>query len=480
MLTILATIVVLGVLIFVHELGHFVTAKMVDIEVPRFSIGIGPKVWGFRRGETEYVISALPLGGYVKMAGMEEMEQIEGGPAERPDDPGGDAAADPGHRDRVRTGLDTPTDVGLTAAMRTGHRSRDFESKSLGARTLVISAGVIMNLFFAFAVFALSARIWGVPIAPEPTVANVVPERLPAGAEALAGIPAGARIAEMGGRSVGDFGDVRRFLATASVGETTLRLEDGREFAFRIPPDDTARAMLIGALEPLQEPVVGATVPGMPAAQAGLRAGDRIVRADGVPIHDWRDLVGAVQGRVGEEVALLVERDGRQRAVTVVPVAERVDVPGREPETVGRIGIGPLVPRDHPGIAASVGYGATQTWDVTVMIVRFVGQLVTGNVSPRSLGGPIMIGQISGEVARAGLEPFLNFMALLSINLAVLNLLPIPILDGGHLVFLAVEAVRGRALSLEQRMRLSQVGMFVILAIMVWAIGSDLLRLFGL
>jgi regulator of sigma E protease len=477
MLTILATIVVLGVLIFVHELGHFVTAKMVDIEVPRFSIGIGPKVWGFRRGETEYVISALPLGGYVKMAGMEEMEQIEGGPAERED---GDAAGDPGRRDRVRTGLDTPTDVGLTGAMRTAERSRDFESKSLGARTLVISAGVIMNLLFAFVVFSLAARIWGVPIPPDPTVANVVAERLPPGAEALAGIPPGARIAEIGGRSVGNFDDVRRTLATASVGETTLRLEDGRTFAFRVPSDDGERELLIAALEPLQEAVVGATVPGMPAAQAGLRAGDRIVRADGAAIRDWRELVAAIQGRAGEEVSLVVQREGREVALTVVPVAEQVEVAGREPETVGRIGIGPLVPRDRPGMVASVGYGATRTWDVTTLIVRFVGQLVTGNVSPRSLGGPIMIGQISGEVARAGLEPFLTFMALLSVNLAVLNLLPIPILDGGHLVFLAVEAVRGRALSLEQRMRLSQVGMFVVLAIMVWAIGSDLLRLFGL
>ncbi|MFW6202555.1 MAG: site-2 protease family protein, partial [Gemmatimonadota bacterium] len=184
-----------------------------------------------------------------------------------------------------------------------------------------------------------------------------------------------------------------------------------------------------------------------------------------------------VQERAGEATELVVERDGRSRMVTITPEGERVGQEGEE-ETVGRIGV--TLPRRDPGAVASLGYGLTQTWDWTVLILGFLGDLITGDASPRNLGGPILIGQVSGEVARAGLAPLLNFMGMFSINLAILNLLPIPLLDGGHLLFLAVEAVRGRRLSLELRMRLSQLGFVIVLAIMVWAIANDVLRLFGL
>src|SRR5688572_18644989 len=171
LITILATVVVLGVLIFVHELGHFMAAKSVDIEVPRFSIGLGPKMFGFRRGETEYVISWLPLGGYVKMAGMEEMEAIEGG-------------KDP--KTTTVTGAGTAVDLGLEVKDERVAGPRDFESKSLPARTLVISAGVIMNLIFAFLAFTVIAFGWGVRVSPEARVGGVTEEYLPKGTEALA------------------------------------------------------------------------------------------------------------------------------------------------------------------------------------------------------------------------------------------------------------------------------------------------------
>ena len=207
MITIIATIVVLGVLIFVHELGHFMTAKLVDIEVPRFSIGLGPKAFGFKRGETEYVISWLPLGGYVKMAGMEEMEAIEGGPSKK----------------ATVAGEGTAEDLGIEVETKREAGPRDFESKSLPARALVISAGVIMNLLFAIVVFSIIAIAWGVRGTPEARVGGVAEEFLPRGTEALATIPAGTRITHIGDKSVSDFQDMQIALTQAGGGPIETR-----------------------------------------------------------------------------------------------------------------------------------------------------------------------------------------------------------------------------------------------------------------
>jgi len=457
-ITILATVVVLGVLIFVHELGHFVTAKLVGIEVPRFSIGLGPKLVGFKRGETEYVISWLPLGGYVKMRGLEELETIEGGP-----------------------------DQGL-ARRGKGVGPRDFESKSLPARTLVISAGVIMNLLFAVLVWAGIAMVWGVRLPFEPVFADVTEEELPPEGRPFLDVPSGARVLSVDGKEVEDWNDVQRIIATAAPGrEVTVRFADVAPVSFTVPESDSARASLAAALEPVlpMESVIGQVNPASPAAEAGIRAGDRVVEAEGVPVERWQQFVDVVEHRPGEAVELVVERDGERRTLTVVP--QPVDVPATGGAMqVGRIGVGAAiaasaaVPRDRKGPVAALGYGLDQTWFVTEMIWDFLSGLFTGRASPRDVGGPILIAQLSSQMAQIGLEAFLNFMALFSVNLAILNLLPIPILDGGQLVFLGVEAVRGRALSWEQRMRLSQLGLVIVVAIMVWALANDVLRLFGL
>ena len=463
LITVIATVIVLGVLIFVHELGHFVTAKLVDIEVPRFSIGLGPKLWGFRRGETEYVISWLPLGGYVKMAGMEEMEQVEGGATTESD----------------TTGLGAPVDAGLTSEEPRPPGPRDFEAKSLPARALVISAGVIMNVIFAFLVFAGGAFVWGVRQVPEAQVAVVHAERLPEGAEALASITPGTRVIAVGGERVEDWAELEQALAMAPRGETVVRLDDGRSLAVQMPQADSARAALIGALVPRLQPVIGSVTAGEPAEAAGLRPGDRILRAGGEPVDSWSELVTAVEGAGTDPLSLDIRRGEERLAVTVTPELQS------DPAATGgvplpRIGIGYAAERERPGLAGSIAHGADQTWFWISATTGFLVQLFSGDQSPRNLGGPILIGQVSGQVVRAGIEPFLNFMAIFSINLAVLNLLPIPILDGGHLVFLLVEAVRGRALSLNQRMRLTQVGFVFLLAIMVWALANDVLRLFGI
>jgi regulator of sigma E protease len=467
MITILATIVVLGVLIFVHELGHFMTAKLVDIEVPRFSIGLGPKAFGFKRGETEYVVSWLPLGGYVKMAGMEEMEAIEGGSSKKP----------------VLTGAGTAEDLGLEVETERTAGPRDFESKSLPARALVISAGVIMNLLFAFVVFAFSAMVWGVRGTPESVVGGVAEEYLPTGTEALATIPAGTRITHVGRESVSDFQDLQVALSQAGAGPIELRFDNFSPLTIQLPANQDARDTLISSFEPaVQTPaIVGTIVKGSPAEQGGLQPGDRVVRAAGQDVSSWQQFVELIERHGGQALTLDIDRNGQAQTITVTPEARKL----ANNMTYGRVGIAPQVtvgdalPRVRTNFFGGIAQGAQQTWDMVALTTGFLWDLVTGGASARNLGGPILIGQLSGRVARAGLEPFLGFMALFSVNLAVLNLLPIPVLDGGHLMFLGVEAVRGRPLSLQSRMRWSQVGFVIVMAIMVWALANDVLRLFG-
>jgi regulator of sigma E protease len=467
LITILATIVVLGVLIFVHELGHFATAKLVGISVPRFSIGLGPKMVGFRRGETEYVISWIPLGGYVKMAGMEELEKLEGGPAEP----------------RV-SGTLTAGDTGLEVKPPPPPGPREFESKSLPARTLVISAGVLMNLLFAVIVFAASALIWGVRAIAESRVGNVAEEALPEGTEALSRLPVGTHITAVNGESVSDFRDLSTSLAKTRGGPVAFEFSNHPAITVTVPRADSARSNLLGAFEPAvrTDPVIGSVVANTPAQQSGLRAGDRILTVNGNSVESWQHFVADVEQSPGQPLTLEVLRNQERLTINVTP--ESRDLRGQV--TYGRLGVYPRdrpesrLPREKPGFAGAVAYGFSETWSVIALTVDFLGDLFTGGASPRSVGGPIQIGQLSGQVARMGMEAFLSFMALFSVNLAVLNLLPIPVLDGGHLMFLAVEAIRGRALSLEQRMRLSQVGFVIVLAIMVWAVANDVLRLFGL
>lgn len=452
-MTIIATIVVLGVLIFVHELGHFAAAKSVGIEVQRFSIGLGPKVWGFQRGETEYVLSVIPLGGYVKMGGMDDevMERIEGGPAS-----------------------DEPRRPG----------PRDFDGKPLWARAWVISAGVIMNMLFAVVTYAFVAGWWGVPHAETTRLGTVRAGLLPPGAEAVAELPVGAWITRVGDTEVEHWGDVRRALYEATPGRLTVVTRDpAASVTIDVPAEEQARALLAASVDSWSDPVVGAVSPGSPAERGGLEAGDRIVAVDGRPVETWWEFQAMIQDRLDVETTLSLERDGRGVERIVTPQQSVVTDPATgEDRRVGAIGILPRQDEvfESVGWGRSLVYGWNQTAAVTGMILGFLGDLVTGGISPRSMGSIVTIGEASGQAASMGMDMFLSFMALFSVNLAILNLLPIPVLDGGHLLFLAIEAVRGRALSVEQRLRWSNVGFLIVMGIMIWALGNDVLRLFGL
>ena len=451
-MTLLATIIVLGVLIFVHELGHFAAAKAVGVDVQRFSIGLGPKIFGVKRGKTEYVLSAIPLGGYVKMGGMDDevMDRLEGG-SEADREPG------PG----------------------------DFDAHPIWARTFVISAGVIMNMLFAFGVYTFVAAKWGMAELSTTRVGHVSAGTLPAGTEDLAEIPVGSRFVRIGDSDVHDWGDVRRGLYRSDPGPIEIELAEPRMvIEIRIPGEESDRRDLVGSVGSWFEAGVGAVEPGSPADKAGLEPGDRIVSVSGIPVEHWYEFVRLIETRPEERVEFGIVRDEQEIMRPVTLESEEGRGVDGSVALLGKAGIyrpvGDVVYQAVSFPTALVfGYGETVA--VTRMIIGFLRDLVTGGISPRSMGSIVTIGEASGQAAAAGMNTFLRFMALFSINLAVLNLLPIPVLDGGHLVFLGIEAVRGgRGLSLEQKLRWSNVGFLVVVGIMLWALSNDFLRLLGI
>ena len=444
MTTVLATVVLLGVLIFVHELGHFWAAKAVGVGVERFSIGLGPRVWGYTRGETEYVLSAIPLGGYVKMQGMEDevMEHLEGGASDAPRRP------DP----------------------------RDFDSKPIWARTFVISAGVIMNMLFAMVAFSAAAGFWGSEEVATTRVMSVADSTLPAGAEALADIPSGARIVRIGDTEPHSWYQVQRAFLESPAGTLSVVTESpSASFEVEIPEGLEDRRALAGSLVPRVDPRVGRVTPGSAADGAAILPGDLVTSVAGIPVASWTEMVREIGARPGESVEIGVLRDG----TALLRLAE-LGVIEDEGGERGLLGVTQETVHVSVGLGEAVAIGVDETVYITSRILGFLRDLVTLDVSPREVGSIGTIAVASGEAASRGMADFLRFMALFSVNLAVLNMLPIPVLDGGHMVFLGIELVRGQKLIVKQRIRSSQVGMVVILAIMVWALGNDLLRFLGL
>ncbi len=461
-MTVVATVVVLGVLIFVHELGHFLAARSVGIAVERFSIGLGPRIAGFTRGGTEFVISIIPLGGYVKMSGMDDevMEAIEGG--KKPDE-------------RALEGVGAGEPPSGAAG---------FDSKPVWARAWVISAGVLMNFLFAFVAYTVVSVGWGYPEMETTRFGVLDPDALPPDAASLAEVPLGAAIVSIGGEDVEHWGQVREAILEGPEGRTPVVFEaPGGEVEIQLA-DSGRRVAIFGAMDYWLDPVIDAVTPGGPADRSGIRAGDRVVAVDQLPIRTWPELVEAVRGSPGREITLVVEREGRRLEQRVTPDAEEeFDPESGEVRTIGRVGIIPVLPEiaySPMSLLEAIPAGWNETVYIVGEILGFLGDLVTGQVSARNVGSIVAIGEMSGRAAGAGLPTFLRFMALFSVNLAILNLLPIPVLDGGHLVFLGIEGVRRRPLSVQQRLRWSRVGFVVLIAIMALALGNDLLRLVGL
>jgi regulator of sigma E protease len=450
--TIAALIVVLGVLIFVHEAGHFIAAKWAGIYVHRFSLGLGPPIpWlTFRRGETEYSISWLPLGGYVKMASREEdigSSALEGG----------------------APGVSVPPD-------------RVFEAKPIWKRMVVILAGVTMNALFAWLVFAGLSYKNGRQIDSTTTVGRVVPELVPPTAAALKEIRPGTRIVRVNGDSVKSWDEIVSAIANTPDPNVRIELADGSTVVLPIHPDALEeRLKAAQSLQPYRAAVVDSIVAEKPAARAGMQKGDTIVRINGQPIHQWYDVLEVVQKSAGQNLAITVSRGSQHLTFNVRPERDSVPGPDGKPHAVGRIGaaVGSQLISEKLSLGQAIVEGGRATLRASTQIIRTVRGLFSGRISGRTVGGPILIGQLAGESVRMGLDTFLAFMALISINLAVLNLLPIPVLDGGQFLFLLAEAVIRRPLPLKLRERLTTVGLVLIILLMGLAFSNDFRRLFG-
>ena len=431
--TALSFLFVLGILIFVHELGHFIVAKASGIRVERFSLGYPPKMIGWQIGETEYCISWIPFGGYVKMAGQSDVGEAE--------------------------------DTGAPW---------EFGSKSRRVQASVIVAGPAMNFVLAFLIFFGFVLVGGVSVSPTTEVGTVEEGSV---AKAV-GIQVGDRIVSVGDREVADWSDVAEALSSMKGRTFSVQIARG-EHLLEIVVEGRDEEWEFFGIAPFIPARVGSVIQGGPAERIGLQPGDLIVSVDGEPVG-WMKMTEIIRAHPGRKVVLEWKRGTELHQAEIVPeLKSGFDLENQRVE-YGRIGIGLGMDRKRVGPIGAVAIAGKQTYMVTAIIVDFVRGLIAGRISPRLLGGPVMIAQMAGEEARLGMERLLSLIALLSINLGLINILPIPALDGGHLFFLAAEGITGRKLSPKQKGILQRIGIAVILMLMIYVTHNDILRLLQL
>lgn len=441
-------LVVLGVLIVVHEFGHYAAARFCGVKVLRFSLGFGPVLWQKKLGcdQTEWALSVFPLGGYVKM--LDERE--------------GEVAVE--------------------------ELDRAFNRQGVGKRSLIVAAGPLANFALAILLY------WGIFMYGSQELLPVLgtpPVDSPA---AMAGVRNGEQVRRIDGEPVATWNDLRWTLLQKAVDQESVELEvinEQQEISLRRLylqaageggwEGDALLRLGVGFYRPKVPAVLGQVVSGGVADLAGLKPGDRILAANGKAIQFWHELVGKVRDSAGSVLHLDVERRGELLALDVVPEAF-----AERGQTIGRIGVAVADNAElHREMRTFVSYGffaaggkaLAETWDKSVFSLLMLGKMLTGEVSWRNLSGPVTIADYAGQSARLGLDYYLKFMALVSISLGVLNLLPIPVLDGGHLMYHMIEVVRRRPLS-ERAMELGQrIGLSILFVLMAFAFFNDINRL---
>ncbi|MDP3260218.1 MAG: RIP metalloprotease RseP [Thermodesulfovibrionales bacterium] len=439
-MTCLSAIVLLGILIFVHELGHFLFAKKLGVRVLKFSLGFGPKLIGRKYGDTEYLVSAVPLGGYVKMLGEEPGDELK-------------------EEDKPFA----------------------YNYQPVWKRFLIVFSGPVFNLFFAAAIFFV-VFLSGVPV-PKPYAGKVM-ENSPA---AAAGLMTGDRIAAINGKTVFGWDDIDVSVNESRGEKLLFKIErEGKIIELPVTPEkktgknifgENTEVMDIGIM-PLLYPEVGEVIKNAVAEKAGIKKGDRIVEIEGAPIKTWHDMTAMIHGSPEKPLRLKIKRDENFLELTVTPGKKTLKYPDGSEKQIGLIGIGPagnnVIKKYNPFEAVSLG--VKRTWDMVVLTVVGIIKLIQRIIPADTLGGPIMIFQMAGQQASLGVMNFFLFMAVISINLGVLNLLPIPILDGGHILFLGIEAVRRKPLSEKVMMIAQRIGLAIIIALMVFAFYNDIMR----
>lgn len=427
MTTLLAFLLVLGVLIFVHELGHFLVARWYGVRVLTFSLGFGPKILKFTRGDTEYCISAVPLGGYVKMAGETAGDERAGEPDE-------------------------------------------FLSKSKWVRFQVYLAGPVMNILLA--IVALTAVLSGGADVEKwitsPPVIGVVSENSPA---ARAGILPGDLIVSVNGRDVPTWEDLQMAYVPKANRELTMVVEraGARRTVTVVPAAETRYDIGTIGVFPVLRPQILAVRPGMPAERAGLRRGDILVSVGGQKGLDRPQTIAAIRKHGNKPLAFEVERDGQLIAMTITPEGS--------PSVVGFDFAAGEFEHIDPTLAQAFRLSLAENWKTTRTIGKTLRELVTRETPVNQLLGPLAIADLSGSAARLGWRELLGLMAMISLNLALLNLMPVPVLDGGQIAILALEGIARRDLSLRVKERIAMAGAALILLLMVTVLYNDIARL---
>jgi len=444
--TILWFLIAIGILVVVHEFGHYLAARWAGVKVLRFSVGFGKPLLSrrFGRDQTEWTLSALPFGGFVKM--LDERE--------------GEVPAAEAHR--------------------------SFNRATVWRRIGIVIAGPAANFLLAI-VFYWALLLHGLP-ALKPMIGEP-----PAGTPAAqAGLVAGDEIRRVNGTDTPSFQDLRLTLLRAGVAAEaiTLELADGRSVRLDVQPmqtenleQDILRPLGIVRYDPVIAPVIGQLLPDGAAVRAGFQSGDRLLSANGEAVANWQDWVQVVRQHPAKPLRIEYERQGQRGALTVVP-----DVVDEAGQRVGKIGAGPRVDESvlatlmtevRYGPVEALWQGAVRTWDMSVFTLEMMGRMVLGQVSWKNLSGPLTIADYAGQSATLGWISFVGFLALVSVSLGVLNLLPIPLLDGGHLMYYVAEVLTGRPVS-ERTMEIgSRIGMFLLLLLMSFALFNDLQRLIG-
>lgn len=424
-MTLIYFLIVIGILVFVHEFGHFIMAKRAGVRVEKFSLGFGPKLFGFKKGDTEYLISALPLGGYVKMAG------------ENPDEePTGD--------------------------------SGEFQSKTVWQRATIAVTGPLTNILLAFLVMPLVFMVG--TYSEGPAKVGYVDKGSPA---ERAGFMDGDIIKEIDGRSISDWTKAMTMIAVNPDTDVNVTVDRQGEKKVLVLRPAVATEFKIGTagLIPDMPAEIGKLKPGFPAEKAGLQVNDKIIAVDGKIIYHWNQFSSLVKESKGKKLMLTIERNNVRMQKAMTPIEEG-----------GRylIGVEPImrmVFKQH-GFVESVSLGFNKTIEFIDLTFITLKKLVTFNLSIKTLGGPVMIAQMSGQAGAAGLSSFLSLLAMISISLGILNLLPIPVLDGGLLLFLAIEAIRKKPLSRKVMETAQSIGAALLITLIVVVSYNDIMRIF--